>query len=94
MIKNEIINEVSRDTGISKSGVKQVLESLSDTVQQALGRGEEVNLAGIGKFKVKDRKPRPARNPKTGESVSLPARQVVRFSPSSNLKKRVAALKV
>ena len=79
---NEILNT-------SKAEAERVVEALFDTIASALKRGEEVSVAGFGKFTVKMRKAREARNPKTGEAVKVPASRAVKFSVAKALKESV-----
>jgi nucleoid DNA-binding protein len=60
-----------------------------DEANSALAEGQEVRIAGFGVFSVKKQKPRQGRNPKTGASVAIPAKNVVLFRPSSLVKSRV-----
>lgn len=85
MTKNHLINRLSEQLGESKSSVKRFLEAYTAEIQRTVNAGEDVSLTGIGKLKVIERKARKARNPKTGEGVSLPDRKVVRFKVSRNL---------
>ena len=56
-----------------------------DVLKQALQRGEKVDLRGLGVFKVRESKPRQARNPRTGEALSIPARKAAVFKPGKEL---------
>ncbi len=61
------------------------VQTTFDAIAQALARGEKVVISNFGTFRVKPRRPRVGRNPKTGEKVSVPARRGVRFKASKNL---------
>jgi nucleoid DNA-binding protein len=56
-----------------------------DVLKQALQRGEKIDLRGLGVFKVRESKPRQARNPRTGEALSIPARKAAVFKPGKEL---------
>ena len=62
------------------------MESFFDTICSTLAAGEEVKLAGFGNFTLRDKRPRPGRNPKTGEVIPIAARRVVTFRASQKVK--------
>jgi len=75
--------------GFSKKEARELVETSLDEIRDALSGGEEVKLSGFGKFELRDKPPRPGRNPKTGDEVTISARRVVNFRPSQVLKARV-----
>lgn len=75
---------------MKKSGIYDILKASFDVMKQAIASGEDVAIPGFGKYKVTTRKARNGRNPKTGEAIKIPAKQVVRFAPSSVLREAVA----
>lgn len=79
----ELVNSISETTGIKKVEVAATLETLTTKMREILSKGDEVNINGLGKFVLVDRKARTARNPKTGESVNVDAKKVVKFKVSS-----------
>ncbi len=86
MTKDKMIEGVMRASGISKANVERFYDGLVTLAKKELqGRGEFV-LPGLGAFKVRTRKARIARNPRTGEPIKVPAKKVVRFVPYSSLK--------
>jgi integration host factor subunit beta len=87
--KHDLIVEVSKKTGLTQADTKIVVEDLIETVSQILETGQNIEIRGFGTFYAKIRKPRPARNPKTGEVVPLKRRVVPLFKYSSELKKRI-----
>lgn len=95
MNKKELVDAVQELTApcadITKKQAEAVLESLGEIVTKQLTSAGELNLPGIGKLHVKKRAPRVARNPRTGEQVQVAATKAVKFTPSSTLKKAVAA---
>jgi nucleoid DNA-binding protein len=69
----------------TKGEAALAVETTFETVRSALARGEKVVISNFGTFRVKARRPRVGRNPKTGEQVSVPTRRGVRFKASKNL---------
>lgn len=88
--KHDLIAEVSNVTGLTQADTKIVVEELIETIGQMLEQGRHIELRGFGTFYTKKRKPRPARNPKTGEVVPLFERMVPLFKYSTELKKKIA----
>ncbi|HOV91629.1 MAG TPA: HU family DNA-binding protein [Candidatus Kapabacteria bacterium] len=89
MTKAEIVDEISKVTGLSKIDTKQVVDGVLETIKDAVSSGKRIELRGFGVFKSKTRKPRMARNPKTGDSVPLNERAVPVFKPSPEFLKKV-----
>jgi len=87
--KHDLIADVSKCTGLTQADTKIVVEELLETIAAILEDGKNIEIRGFGTFYTKVRKPRPARNPKTGEVVPLFKRIVPLFKYSSELKKRV-----
>jgi integration host factor subunit alpha (fragment) len=71
---------------LSRAGAKLLLEGLLEEIKASLARGEEVKISGFGSFQIRNKRKRPGRNPKTGESVEICARSVVTFRASQKLK--------
>ena len=87
--KAEIVEEVSRATGLTKVETETVMNGIMSTIISALKNERRVELRRFGTFGVKRRDPRKARNPGTGETVFLPERYVPTFKPSGLLRKNV-----
>ena len=87
--KAEIVDEVSRATGLTKVETETVMNGIMSTITSALESERRMELRGFGTFGVKRRDPRKARNPGTGETVFLPERYVPTFKPSGLLRKNV-----
>ncbi len=87
MTKREIVNKIAKRLGLTQELVKEVVEEFLVELEEALIRGERIEIRNFGIFKTKITKPRIARNPQTGESISLPARRKVSFKPGKLLKK-------
>ena len=89
MTKNEFVDRVATDTGLSKKDAGAAVDSVLRSIESALGSGEEVNFTGFGKFSVAQRGARQGVNPQTGEKIQIAASKVPRFSAGSALKKAV-----
>ena len=86
MTKKDIIMKVSDDTGLKQVKVKEVVQRTFDIIIENLRRGDKVELRNFGIFKVKTRKGRLGRNPRTGDSVPIPDKKVVSFKPGMKMK--------
>lgn len=89
--KHELIASVAKFTGLTQADIKIVIEEFLEMISHVLEENRTIEVRGFGTFYTKVRKPRPARNPKTGEVVPLPRRAVPLFKYSNELKKRIAA---
>ncbi len=87
--KQDLVNEVSKITGLTQADTKIAVNELLQAVFRLLSNGQNIEIRGFGTFLTKCRKPRPARNPKTGQVVPLKERIVPLFKFSNNLKKRI-----
>ena len=85
MTKTEFVESLASTLNQTKSESERILEAVTDVIKQALQRGEKLDLRGLGVFKVRESKPRPARNPRTGEALSIPARKAAVFKPGKEL---------
>ena len=85
MTKQQLIEAVANASQRSKADVAAVLESTLDEITQALRSGNRVDLRGFGNFRVKEKKARQGRNPRTGETVLIAARKAATFKPSKEL---------
>lgn len=88
--KHDLIASVSKFTGLTQSDTRVVVEEFLESISQILEDNKKIEVRGFGTFYTKVRKPRPARNPKTGEVVPLPRRMVPLFKYSSELKKKIS----
>ena len=89
MTKKDIVAKVSKAAGVKQIDVKKVVQKTLDCVTESLVAGETVELRNFGVFKVKSRRGRTGRNPRTGQEVPVPPRKVVVFKPGLEMKKRV-----
>ena len=90
MNKAELINAVAAKADVSKKDAEAVLTAALDTITAAMAEGEKVQLVGFGSFEVKKRAARLGRNPKTKESIEIPASVVPTFKAGKALKDAVA----
>ena len=86
MNKNDLVNQVSDNTGLSKSDSAKAVDSVLDTITDTLKSGGEVRLVGFGTFLVSKRKATTGRNPQTGAAINIPAANVPKFRPGKALK--------
>lgn len=89
MTKKDIVIKVSNETNLTQIDVKKIVQRTLDVIVEALERGETVELRNFGVFKVKTRRGRVGRNPRTGEEVSVPEKKVVTFKSGLILKQKV-----
>ena len=85
MNKQEIIDYVAEVAGISKAAAGRAVEGFVESVSDSLLKNESVTISGFGTFMISARRARRGRNPQTGESITIPARKVVRFKTGKNL---------
>ncbi len=87
MTKSVLIEKVAERVGsLTRKQTEFVVETVFDSIKEALIRSEKIEIRGFGNFKPKNRKPREARNPKTGEKVDVPAKRVLHFKVGKALK--------
>lgn len=79
MNKQELIEKIADSTGLSKKDATNSVECFIDTIQESLKKGEKVAITGFGTFDIKTSKARQARNPKTGETISIPEKKAPKF---------------
>lgn len=85
----EALMEKAPDLFGTKAAAEKALNTIEEIVVDLLASGEDVRLAGLGSFKVKETKARTGRNPQTGETMDIPAKKKVRFSPAKALKEKL-----
>ncbi len=86
MTKADLVEEIAERTGISRNHTAVVVDQLLDAVSRALSEGKHLEIRGFGTFKVRERRSRRARNPRSGTEVMVPAKLVPVFKPSKELK--------
>lgn len=89
MNKEELVNALSRNIGLTKKDSEVVLDAVIQIISDTLASGNKVQIVGFGTFEVKERAPRTGRNPKANLPVYIPAKRVPYFTPGKVLKSRV-----
>jgi integration host factor subunit beta len=90
VVKRDLIeNLVKALPGITRKDMSVVVDTVFESLAQALMRGEAVELRGLGRLKIKKRQPMKGRNPLTGTVVNVPARRVPHFKPAESLIDRI-----
>ena len=89
MNKNDLINKVSDDTGLSKTDSTKAVDSVFDSITSELKSGGDIRLIGFGTFLVTKRKATTGRNPRTGEPIQIKASKMPKFKPGTPLKEAV-----
>ena len=90
MTKAEFLDQLSGDDRLgSKKAASDAVDAVLDAITGALSKGEEVAFTGFGKFHVAERGAREGRNPRTGDTMTIAASKVPRFTAGSGLKKAV-----
>ena len=90
MNKTELVAAVAEKTGMSKKDSEKAVNAAFDSITEALAAGEKVQLVGFGAFEVKERNARVGRNPKTKETIEIPASRVATFKVGKALKDAVS----
>lgn len=89
MNKAALVDKVNEVLGTTKVQAESIVDTVFDSIVATLKKGEEVSIAGFGKFVVKEKAARMARNPKTGEQVKVAASKAPKFSAAKALKDAV-----
>lgn len=89
MTKADLVDRVAAAADLTKKDSEIVVSTFFDSIVESLRRGEKVELRGFGSFRLRHRKARTGRNPKTGEPVEVPAKVVAYFKPGKELRERV-----
>ena len=89
MTKADLVQEISERTKISKTETAVIVKELLGTISRALSDGKHIEIRGFGSFKVRSRNPRKARNPRSGDTVMVPAKAVPCFKASADLRAMV-----
>jgi len=90
MNKGELVDAVAAKTNITKKQADQVISAFLEVVTEAVANGEKITLVGFGSFERRERSEREGRNPKTQETMTIPATRVPAFSPGKLFKEKVA----
>lgn len=89
MNKGDLINKIADGADITKAQATEALNAVLDGIGDALDSGDKVTLVGFGTFSVSHRDARTGRNPQTGETIQIAAKNVVKFKPGKELTDKV-----
>ncbi len=89
LTKAAMVEYMFNEQGLGKLEGRELVDLFIEEIVGSLAVGEQVKLPGFGNFELRDKKERPGRNPKTGESIPISARRVVTFKPGPTLKARL-----
>ena len=87
--KDSLVEMVHNEIGLNKREAKELIESFFEQIKKSLEEGNDIKLSGFGNFNLRDKSPRPGRNPKTGEEVTISSRRVVTFKSGLKLKSKL-----
>lgn len=91
MTKADIVERIHEKIGFSKKESSEMVEAVFALMKSTLESGEKLKIAGFGNFEVKQKADRRGRNPQTGETITIEARRILTFKPSTVLKTRINA---
>lgn len=89
MTKEELVTAAAQKSGLSKKDTASALDSIIDSITEALVKGDKVTLVGFGSFQVKERAARVGRNPRTGAELAVAAKNAPSFTAGKGLKDAV-----
>ena len=89
MNKAELIDAVAERTGVAKSTVDEVLKGMTDTIETQVAKGDKIAIPGFISFQKVQRSARTGRNPRTGETINIPASATVKVTAGARLKSSV-----
>lgn len=90
MNKAELIASVAEKTDLTKKDAEKAVSAVLETIEEALAKGEKVQLVGFGTFEIRERAARKGRNPQTGEVIDIAAAKVPVFKPGKALRESVS----
>ena len=89
MNKTELIDAIAEEAGLSKADAKKALEASLASIEKTLKKGDKISLVGFGSWSVSEKPAREGRNPKTGETIKIAAKKVVKFKAGAELSNAV-----
>jgi len=89
MTKAELVEEVARVSELTKKHSEVIVDTVFDSIIEALHKDEKNELRGFGSFRIRQRRSRQGRNPKTGDKVDVPAKKIPYFKPGKELKELI-----
>ena len=87
--KDSLVEMIHNEIGLNKREAKELIESFFEQIKKSLEEGNDIKLSGFGNFNLRDKAPRPGRNPKSGEEVTISSRRVVTFMSGLKLKSKL-----
>src|SRR5438045_8452275 len=87
--KAELVDEVARVVQLTKKQAETIVNIIFDSIVESLRTGQKIELRGFGSFRLRSRKSRTGRNPKTGEKVDVPSKKIPYFKPGKELKELI-----
>lgn len=90
MNKGELVDSIAAKADVTKKEADAVLGAMVDAIMEAVSSGSKVTLVGFGSFEARQRQAREGRNPKTGETLTIPATRVPAFAAGKQFKEKVA----
>ena len=94
MTKADLVEEVIRVAALSKKDAETVVNTVFDQVVEALRRDDKIELRGFGSFRVRRRRSRQGRNPKTGDKVDVPSKRIPYFKPGKELRDLINGVEI
>src|SRR3989442_9089623 len=89
MTKAELVEEVAKVSELTKKHSEVIVDTVFDSIIEALHKDEKIELRGFGSFRIRQRRSRQGRNPKTGDKVDVPAKRIPYFKPGKELKELI-----
>ena len=89
MTKAELVDEVAHAVQLTKKQAETIVNIVFDSIVESLRAGQKIELRGFGSFRLRSRKSRTGRNPKTGEKVDVPSKKIPYFKPGKELKELI-----
>jgi len=89
MTKAELVDKIHSNTGLTKDEAFAYMETILETIKKTLETAETVKITGFGSFVVKKKENRKGRNPQTGEPITITARKILTFKPSTLLRQAI-----
>ena len=89
--KDSLVEMIHNEVGLNKREAKELIECFFEQIKKSLENGNDIKLSGFGNFILRNKAPRPGRNPKTGEEVTISERRVVTFKSGLKLQSQLEA---
>ncbi|MBA3828770.1 MAG: HU family DNA-binding protein [Taibaiella sp.] len=93
MNKGELVDQIAKDSGITKTQANGALDALTDAIVSTLKKGDTVTLVGFGTFSVTQRAARNGRNPQTGETIKIKASKSPKFKAGKDFATKISGIK-